>query len=87
MLAPSFAAAVDAPVDDQDMSTQAQRSALTHFATCPVLDLLLLHQLRLCARGRAPYQIRFFQVPTLMPFIMRVHKLIFDGAIFAQPLL
>ena len=87
MLTPSCVAAVDVVIKGQALSTQAQRSALTHFATCPVLDLLLLHQLRLCARGRAPYQIRFFQVPTLMPFIMRVHKLIFDGAIFAQPLL
>ena len=37
-------------MNGQALSTQAQRSALTHFAICPLLDLLLLHHLRLCAR-------------------------------------
>ena len=51
MFTPSCVAAVDALVNGQVISTQAQRSALTHFAICPLLDLLLLkHQLRFCAR-------------------------------------
>ena len=48
MLRQSCVAAVDVLVNDQALSTQAQRSALTHFAICLLLDLLLLHQLRLC---------------------------------------
>ena len=49
MLTPSCVAAVDALTNGQALSTQAQRSVLTHFAICPLLDLLLLHQLH-CAR-------------------------------------
>ena len=41
MLTPSCVAAVDVLISGQALSTQAQRSALTHFATCPLLDLLL----------------------------------------------
>ena len=76
MLIPSCVAAVDVVINGQALSTQAQRSALTHFAICSLLDLLLLHQLCLWARGRALFQVRFFQVPTLMPFPIRVHKLL-----------
>ena len=47
MLTPSCLAAVDVPINGQALSTQA---ALTHFAICPLFDLLLLHQLRLCPR-------------------------------------
>ena len=50
MLTPSCVAAVDVLISGQALSTQAQRSALTHFATCPLLDLLLPQQLRLSAR-------------------------------------
>ena len=41
MLTPSCVAAVDVLVNGQALSTQAQRGALTHFAICPLLDLLL----------------------------------------------
>ena len=76
MLAPSFAAAVDAPVDDQDMSTQAQRSALTHFAISPLLVLVLLISSITCLLELAELSSRYSQVPTLLPFPMRlrVHK-------------
>ena len=83
MLTSSCVAAVDVLINGQALSTQAQRSALTHFAIYPFLDLLLLHQLRLCcyyinfvfARvDRALFQVRFFQVPTLVPFPVRAHK-------------
>ena len=51
MLTPLCVAAVDFLINAQALFTQAQRSALTHFAMCPLLDLLLLHQLlRLCTR-------------------------------------
>ena len=71
----SCVATVDVLMNGQALSTQAQRSALTHFAICPFVDLLL-HQLRLCARwpSSLPGQV---QVPTLiMPFPIRVHKLL-----------
>ena len=41
-LTPSCVAAADVLINDQALSTQAQRSALTHFVICPLLDLLLL---------------------------------------------
>ena len=50
MTTPSCVAAVDVLINSQAVSTQAQCSAITHFAVCPLLDVLLLHQLRLCAR-------------------------------------
>ena len=50
MLTASCVAVTDVLIYGQALSTHAQRSALTHFAICPLLDLLLLHQLRLCAR-------------------------------------
>ena len=51
MLTTSCAAAVDVLTNSQALSTQVQRSALTHFAICPLLDLLpLLHQFHLCVR-------------------------------------
>ena len=37
-------------INDQALSTQDPQGAITHFAICPLLDLLLLHQLRLRAR-------------------------------------
>ena len=42
MVTPSCVAAVDVLINGQALSTQAQRNALTHFAICPLLDLLLL---------------------------------------------
>ena len=50
MLAPSCIAAVEVLINGQALSSHAQRSAFTNFAICSLLDLLLLHQLRLCAR-------------------------------------
>ena len=51
-------------------------SALTQFAICPLLVLLQLIPsiTSLCALGELSS--RCFQVPTLMPFPIRVHKLI-----------
>ena len=57
MLTPLCVAVVDVLINGQALSTQAQRSTLTHFAICPLLDLLLLHQLRLCARWPLPGQV------------------------------
>ena len=76
MLTPSCVAAVDVLINDKALSTEAQRSALTHFAICPLLDLLLLHQLRICRIRRALFQARFFQVPTAIPFPKSVCKLL-----------
>ena len=42
MLTPSCVATVDALINGQALSTQFQRSALTHFAIFPLLALLLL---------------------------------------------
>ena len=75
-VAPSFVAAVDAPVNDQDLSTQARRSALTHFAISPLLVLLLLVSSITSLRELAELSSRCFQVPTLLPFPIRVHKLL-----------
>ena len=49
MVKPSCVAAVDVLINGHALFTQAQCSALTHFAICPLLDLLL-HQVCLCAR-------------------------------------
>ena len=49
ILSPSCVAAVDVLINGHALFTQAQCSALTHFAICPLLDLLL-HQVCLCAR-------------------------------------
>ena len=49
MLTPSCVAADDGLINGQALSTQTQPNALKHFAICPLLDLLLLHQLRLYA--------------------------------------
>ena len=74
MPTPSRVAAVDVLLNYQALSTQAQRSALIHFAICPLRDLLLLIPsiTSFASVGRALFQVRCFQVPTLMP----VHKLI-----------
>ena len=84
MLTPSFVAAVDVLINGQALFTQTQRSALTHFAICPLLNLLLLHKFVSARVGRALFQVRFFQVPTRMPFPIRVHNFFYDVAIFTQ---
>ena len=51
MLTPSSVASVDVLTNGQTLSAQAQRSALPHFAICPILTYCYqYHQLRLCAR-------------------------------------
>ena len=45
MLAPSCVAAVDVLFNGLTFFTQAQRSALTHFAICPLLDLPLIQSI------------------------------------------
>ena len=82
MLTPSCVAAVDVLINGRALSTQAQRSALTHFVICPLLVLLLLiPSKRLCAHWLS--SLPRVQVPTLVPFLVRVHTHIFyDGAIF-----
>ena len=58
MPTPSRVVTVDVLINDQALSTQDPQGAITHFAICPLLDLLLLHQLRLHARwpGSLPVQ-------------------------------
>ena len=46
----SCMAVVNVQINGQALSTRAQRSAFTLFAIGPLLERLLLHQLRLCAR-------------------------------------
>ena len=76
MRTPSFVAAVDVLVNGRALSTQAQRSALTHFAICPLLVLLLLIPSITSLRTLAELSCRCFQVPTLLPFPIRVRKLL-----------
>ena len=66
-LTPSCAAAVGVLMNGQALSMQALRSALTHFAIC-LLDLQYYINCVFAHVGRALFQVRFFQVPTLMPF-------------------
>ena len=68
MVTPSCVAAVDVLINGQALSTQAQRNALTHFAICPLLDLLLLMPSIASLRVLAELSSRCFQVSTLMPF-------------------
>ena len=72
----SCVAAVDALINGEALSTQAQRSALTHFAICLLLDLLLLIPSMTSLRALAELSSRCFQVPMLMPFPVRIHKLL-----------
>ena len=77
MRTPSFVAAVDVLVNGRALSTQAQRSALTHFAICPLLVLLLLISSITSLRELAELSSRCFQVPTLwLPFPIGVHKVL-----------
>ena len=50
MIISSCATAIDVLIIGQARSTQARCSVLTHFHICPLLDLPLLHLLRLYAR-------------------------------------
>ena len=84
MLRPSCVAAVGALINGRTLSTQTQPNVLTHFAICPLLVLLLLLQSITSLRALAELSSRCFQVPTLVTFPIRVHKLLFDGAIFTQ---
>ena len=86
MLTTSCVAEVDVLINGQAFSTQAQRSALTHFAICPLLVLLLLLLIPSITSLRALAELssRCFQVPTLMPFPIRVHNFLCDGVIFTQ---
>ena len=67
-LTPSCVAAVDVLLNGQALSTQAQRIALIHFAICPPLTCYYYINYVFARAGRALFQVRFFQVPTLMPF-------------------
>ena len=74
MLTPSCVVAVDVLINGQVLSTQAHRSALTHFVTCPPLvPMLLIYEIA-SVRAFTELSSRCFQVPTLMPFSIRVHK-------------
>ena len=79
MLTPSCVAAVDILINGQTLSAQAQRSALTHFAICPLLHLLLLfHQLHLCARWPSSLPGQVLPRPNVhAPSYIKVHKLLF----------
>ena len=84
MLTPSCVAAVDALTNGQALSTQAQRSVLTHFAICPLLDLLLLHQLH-CARwpSSLPGQVLPSSNANALSY-KDTQTSFYDGAIFAH---
>ena len=71
----SCAAAVDVLINGQALPTKAQRSALTRFAMCPLLDLLLLTPIK-SLRALAELSSRCFQAPPLMPSSIRVRKLL-----------
>ena len=73
---PSCVAALDALINVQTISTQAHRSAFTHFAICPLLVLLLSIPSITYLRALAELSSRCFQVPTLLPFPTKVRKLL-----------
>ena len=50
MPTPSRVVTVEVLINDQALSTQDPQGAITHSAICPLLGLLLLHQLHLNAR-------------------------------------
>ena len=56
--------------------TQAQHSVLTHFAIRPLLVVLLSISSIMSLRALAELSSRYFQVPTLLPVPIRVHKLL-----------
>ena len=62
MLTSSCVAAVDVLINGQALSTQAQRSDLTHSAICPLLALLLLIQSITSLRALPELSYRCFQV-------------------------
>ena len=75
-IVPSCVAAVSVLINCQVLSTRAQLSPLTHFAICPLLVVLLSISSIMSLRALAELSSRYFQVPTLLPVPIRVHKLL-----------
>ena len=76
MRTPSCVAAVDVvlTINGQALSTQVHRSPLTHFASCPLLVLPPSMPSITSLRALTELSSRCFQVPTLLPFPIKVHK-------------
>ena len=79
-------AEVDVLINGQALSTQAQRVALTHFATCPFFSLLMLIQLFTSLRALAEFssRSRTSKFHRSCPFLLEYTICFYDGAIFAQ---
>ena len=84
MRKPPCAAAVDVLINGQALFTQAQRSAHARFAIGPLLVLLLLTPTITYLRAVAELSCRCSQVPTLLPFPVRVHKFMLRQAVFTE---
>ena len=84
MRKPPCAAAVDVLINGQALFTQAQRSAHARFAIGPLLVLLLLTPSITYLRAVAELSCRCSQVPTLLPFPVRVHKFMLRQAVFTE---
>ena len=76
MRTPSCIAAVDVLINGQALSTQAQRSPLTHFGICPLLVLLLPTPSITSLHALAELSYKCFKVPTRLPFPIRVQKIL-----------
>ena len=74
-LTPSYVAAVGVLINGRALSTQTPRSVLTYFAICPLLVLLLLIPSITSLRALAELFFRCLQVPTFIPFPVRVREL------------
>ena len=77
MPTPSRVVTVEVLINDQALSTQDPQGAITHSAICPLLGLLLLHQLHLNARWPSSLPVQVLLISNAHPCpAKRVHKLI-----------
>ena len=68
-------------INDQALSTQDPQGAITHFAICPLLDLLLLHQLRLNARWPSSLPVQVLLSSNAHALLKGYRNLFFDGTV------
>ena len=68
-------------INDQALSTQDPQGAITHSAICPLLGLLLLHQLHLNARWPSSLPVQVLPSSNAHALLKGYINLFHDGAI------
>ena len=81
MPTPSRVVTVEVLINDQALSTQDPQGAITHSAICPLLGLLLLHQLHLNARWPSSLPVQVLPSSNAHALLKGYINLFHDGAI------